>query len=116
MDASGATTSYSGPDGLHVCFESGYSLGRFGPLSFCGGSIDWSALIYDGGTPVGLCAIGGGTNIASYRILNEVVANNRRVFKAGCAIGAGTAAGIGFEAVLKQLANLAPAVTQSTGR
>jgi|GEM_PF-6516992 len=105
LDRTGQNESVSGPDGLHVCFESNYSLGRYGPFSYCDGPIDWSEVVKYGGTTAGLCGIGGGLNILHNRIQGKVEATNGRQFAAGCVALAGSYLGaIGLKAALQPLA------------
>ncbi|MHB1734645.1 hypothetical protein [Ferrimicrobium acidiphilum] len=104
LDSTGQNESVSGPDGLHVCFESGYTLSRFGPVTFCGGQVDWSAIVTYGGTTVGACGIGGGIFSAQNRALSEVKASNGRLFAVGCAGAAGAYVGVtGLQAFLQSL-------------
>ncbi|WP_298339245.1 hypothetical protein [Ferrimicrobium sp.] len=104
LDSTGQNESVSGPDDLHVCFESGYTLSRFGPVTFCGGQVDWSAIITYGGTTVGACGIGGGIFSAQNRAISKVQASNGRLFAVGCAGAAGAYVGVtGLQAFLQSL-------------
>jgi hypothetical protein len=116
LDSTDQNETVSGPDGLKICFESQFTLGRFGPLSFCDGPIDWSQVVNYGGSTVGLCGIGGGINAATLRAQSKIEASNGRLFTVGCAgFAAGYVGKTGLEAILQSLVPAArPAIDNSS--
>ena len=68
-----------GPDGLHLCTESAYDWGRYGPVSFCSVDVPLVKVIV---TAAGYCLFGG----TSAAVLNGgTVLSNGVAFSVGCA-------------------------------
>ncbi len=68
-----------GPDGLHLCTESAYDWGRFGPVSFCAVDVNLVKVIV---TAAGYCLFAGGTG--AYLNNGDVISNGV-AFSIGCA-------------------------------
>ena len=71
-----------GPDNLHLCTESSYDLGRYGPVSFCASDVPLAVTLVEDGLA---CLIGGIGSSVFYSTPNTYVKSGGQAFAVGCA-------------------------------
>ncbi len=71
-----------GPDNLHLCTESSYDLGRYGPVSFCASDVPLAVTLVEDGLA---CLIGGIGSSVLYSTPNTYVKSGGQAFAVGCA-------------------------------
>ncbi len=71
-----------GPDNLHLCTESSYDLGRYGPVSFCSSDVPLALTIVEDGLA---CLIGGVSVSVTYSGPNQYIKSQGQAFATGCA-------------------------------
>ncbi len=81
------TTYFSGPatycpDSLHLCTESSYDLGRYGPVSFCSNDVPLALTLLAGGS---VCLVGGIGAIAVFSP-SPYIKSAGEAFAVGCSV------------------------------